>query len=83
MTMKMLARERKTKPQLLDTVTAGSDLWQSGWTLSQLGVTYDTVAGRNDLSDDMKSLKEDVDDNDDMKTLKHDVDDLCAACRHW
>ena len=41
------------------------------------------MAGRNDLSDDMKSLKEDVDDNDDMKTLKHDVDDLCAACRHW
>ena len=47
-----------------------------------MGVTYDRVAGRNDLSDDMKSLKEAVDDNDNMKILKHDVDDLCAACRH-
>ena len=51
-------------------------------TVSWLGVSYDTVAGRNDLSDDLKSLKETVDDDDDMKILKQDVDDLHAACGH-
>ena len=58
-----------------DSVMAGSELWHCGWTVSQLGVSYDTVAGRNDLSDDLKSLKETVDDDDDMKILKQDVDD--------